>query len=221
MNLQRCENGHFYDADKFAACPHCESSNVEMNKTMKLGTDSGLQATEEIADAMLVTDNFSGGKTGEPQSAAKGKSLTEAIINAKKSVGGVSDDAKTISFYATQGGKEEPSVGVLLCVEGNDFGTTYLLKTGRNFIGRSNTMDVVISGDNGVSRDRHAIILYEPKSRTFIAQPGESRELFYVNDQVVLNAETLNPYDEISLGKTKLLFVPICGEHFAWEDYSR
>ena len=23
MNLKRCENGHFYDADKFASCPHC------------------------------------------------------------------------------------------------------------------------------------------------------------------------------------------------------
>lgn len=217
MNLQRCENGHFYDAEKFATCPHCESSNVEMGKTVKLTDDSGLRPTEEMEDIMPVTDVL---RTEPAKILPPEKNLTAAINNAKKSVNASSDDAKTVSFYSMQGGKEEPAVGILLCVEGNNFGTTYLLKTGRNFIGRSNTMDVVISGDNGVSRDRHAIILYEPKSRTFIAQPGESRELFYVNDQVVLNAETLQPYDEISLGKTKLLFVPICGEHFAWEDYS-
>ena len=24
MNLQKCGNGHFYDADKFQTCPHCQ-----------------------------------------------------------------------------------------------------------------------------------------------------------------------------------------------------
>lgn len=215
MNLQRCENGHFYDADKFAACPHCEASNVEMNKTERL-VEPSLAETEY----MPVTQPEVSMAT-ERQSASKDVGLTEAIKRAQNSSAGVSDDAKTVSFYSTEGGKEEPAVGILLCVEGNDFGTTYLLKTGRNFIGRSKNMDVVIAGDNGVSRDRHAIILYEPKSRTFIAQPGESRELFYVNEQVVLNAENLKAYDEISLGSTKLIFVPICGENFAWEDYTK
>ena len=23
MNLKRCNNGHFYDADKFETCPYC------------------------------------------------------------------------------------------------------------------------------------------------------------------------------------------------------
>ena len=23
MNLKRCDNGHFYDGDKFQSCPHC------------------------------------------------------------------------------------------------------------------------------------------------------------------------------------------------------
>ncbi len=210
MNLQRCENGHFYDSDKFASCPHCEVSNVEMNKTEKL-EDPNLPETM----AMPVT------QPGVEVPTEKNAGLTAAIQRAQNVVGGASDDAKTVSFYATQSGTVEPAVGILLCVEGSDFGTTYLLKTGRNFIGRSKTMDVVIAGDNGVSRDKHAIILYEPKSRTFIAQPGESRELFYVNEKVVLNAQNLSPYDEILLGNTKLLFVPICGENFAWENYAK
>ena len=27
MNLQKCENGHFYDADKYQTCPHCQQLN--------------------------------------------------------------------------------------------------------------------------------------------------------------------------------------------------
>ena len=27
MNLQKCENGHFYDADKYQTCPHCQQMN--------------------------------------------------------------------------------------------------------------------------------------------------------------------------------------------------
>lgn len=29
MNLQKCENGHFYDADKFENCPHCKEAGEE------------------------------------------------------------------------------------------------------------------------------------------------------------------------------------------------
>ena len=28
MNIQRCENGHFYDADMFATCPHCKETKL-------------------------------------------------------------------------------------------------------------------------------------------------------------------------------------------------
>ena len=37
MKLKRCENGHFYDQDKFAACPHCAAIEEEMdNETQTL-----------------------------------------------------------------------------------------------------------------------------------------------------------------------------------------
>lgn len=27
MNLKRCSNGHFYDVDKYATCPHCAGAS--------------------------------------------------------------------------------------------------------------------------------------------------------------------------------------------------
>ena len=79
-------------------------------------------------------------------------------------------------------------------------------------------MDIVLASDKTVSRKRHAIVLYDPHSRIFVAQPGESRELFYINDKVVLRNEQLNIYDKLLIGKTELVFFPLCGEKFAWED---
>jgi hypothetical protein len=194
----KCENGHFYDAEIYAKCPHCESG-FSVKKT--------------------VPDDSVNLKPTEPDIS----SSVRNAMNQKKQQQSSNDGAKTISFFSTQGVApgNEPTVGLLLCVQGEDFGATYMLKAGKNFIGRAEDMDVVIANDKAVSRHRHAIVLYEPKGRIFIAQPGESRELFYVNEQVVLNAKQLCAYDEISLGNTKLVFVPICGEHFTWEDYKK
>jgi hypothetical protein len=79
-------------------------------------------------------------------------------------------------------------------------------------------MDVVLSVDMSVSRERHAIVIYEPKAKCFIAQAGDARELFYLNDKVVLNNEMMNTYDILSVGDEKLLFVALCGPEFCWED---
>lgn len=113
-------------------------------------------------------------------------------------------------------GKVEPVVGWLVCVNGDGVGKSYDLNCGRNFIGRENDMDVVLSSDKSVSRRKHAIIIYEPRKRKFYAQPGESKELFYVNDEMVKNVLELKAYDKILIGKTELMFMPFCGEIFAW-----
>ena len=79
-------------------------------------------------------------------------------------------------------------------------------------------MDVCLIGDLSVSRERHAIVIYEPKTKIFIAQAGDSHELFYLNDKVVLNNEALSAYDVLTVGNEKLIFIPLCGEKFCWED---
>ena len=116
---------------------------------------------------------------------------------------------------------KQPTVGWLVCIGGASKGKSYPIRENRNFIGRSPSMDIVIQGDNAVSREKHGIITYVPKQRLFIAQPGESRELFYVNDKVVLDNMELKPYDKLEIGKSLFLFVPLCGTKFSWDDYSR
>lgn len=177
-------------------------------------------AEDMIKEAQTNSQQSSLGE--QPTMAA---SLLEAVEKAKSPrensrVNEDLDDCKTVSLYQAKTGIE-PVAGWLVCIEGPSFGASYTLKTGRNFIGRGSDMDVVLAQDNSVSRQKHAILLYEPKKREFIAQPGDSRELFYLNEDVVLGPERLKAQDILTIGNSRLMFFPCCGENFSWDDYKK
>lgn len=233
MNLRRCENGHFYDADKFENCPHCQTAGKDNDVTMPFNQAGGGFVTQPFnnpafdqpeAPQMEPQENYGWNApknpvVNEPVRPEK-EALSRAVTVARTGAAVDEGEEKTVSYYNTKIGKE-PVVGWLVCIEGAEFGESFRLKTGRNFIGRGSNMDICLKGDTSVSRDRHAIVLYEPKRREFIAQAGESRELFYVNDDVVLNPQKLARYDILSIGETQLMFFPCCDEHFSWDDYKK
>lgn len=217
MNLKRCNNGHFYDADKFTSCPHCNPTVSASEVTVAMSPD--MMANEVKAASAFDEDS----KTVSLQDAVSAAVAPAAPVApapapaAAPAAPVYMDDAKTVSFFSNSLGAE-PVVGWLVCIEGDHYGESFQLKSGRNFIGRSANMDVVLAGDMSVSRERHAIVIYEPKAKCFIAQAGDARELFYLNDKVVLNNEMMNNYDVLSVGNEKLLFVGLCGPQFCWED---
>lgn len=218
MNLKRCENGHFYDADKFASCPHCvqPTGGGASDPTVGAGNQSGGAVTVPggfdmgpVYTSPEIVNQRQGGASSIRSDIEKMMTLPDPKTE--------EDDSKTIAILETPQGRE-PVVGWLVCVKGDYYGESFKLKTGRNFIGRSNKMDVVLAKDNSVSRDKHAIVLYEPKKREFIAQAGESRSLLYLNDEVVLMTEKLKKGDILTLGNTKLMFIPCCGPDFGWDE---
>jgi hypothetical protein len=111
----------------------------------------------------------------------------------------------------------DPVVGWLICIEGTEKGRDFRIHSEKNFIGRSDKMDISIAGDHSISRENHAIVSYNPKKMNFRIYPGDSRGLVYLNDEEVINPEELQPYDVIELGQTKLMFIPFCGQHFQWK----
>lgn len=127
------------------------------------------------------------------------------------------DSAKTVGVYADV--SSEPVVGWLICVKGESVGESFNLKAGKNSIGRGAGMDVMLAQERSVSRDKHAIITYEPKKRIFLIQPGDSSGLVYLNDELLMSFSQLSAYDTIQLGDAIFKFLPFCGEAFAWEDY--
>lgn len=109
-----------------------------------------------------------------------------------------------------------PCVGWLVPLGGAHIGASFTLKVGKNFIGRGMDMDVALTGEKSVSRERHAIVIYEPRESIFLVQPGESSSLTYHNNKVVLMPVQLEAYDTITVGDVGLLFLPLCGKRFQW-----
>lgn len=216
MNFIKCANGHYYDTDKFSGCPFCaELQKHDVTQTIPAEVDLGEDTSE------TVQIGISGTKPKKPASNEEligeiERSLPEDQISLVTERDVTTQDV-TVGYYANLIGRE-PVVGFLVCTKGEYFGDSFSLKSGRNFVGRAQNMDIVLDMDPMVSRERHAIIIYEPRSRTFIAQPGDSHEMFYINDNVVLSNETLKAYDTISIGNTNLMLIPCCGPEFSWED---
>jgi len=209
MNLTRCRNGHFYDEDRYDSCPHCGNANQADNLTEPMARN------DSVTVGIVQNQN----SVDDAPTRAVGASLSEAVSQASASPSvnlGVSDDSKTVSYYHKAMGTN-PVVGWLVCVAGENIGEDYRLVAGRNFIGRSPSMDIVLAGDNSVARDRHAVIVYDPKSLCYLMQAGEAKELSYLNDKVVLGAQELKAGDELLLGSTKLRFFPCMSSDFNWE----
>jgi hypothetical protein len=200
MNLLRCENGHFYDGDAYNQCPHCGAQSRNDDLTVGL-----TQATIDEAETSMLPQ-----ATGEPLLASIVQQSTDYRLSG-------ADDSATVGYYDQSLGSE-PAVGWLVCIsKGSNLGKDYRLKSGRNFIGRAQNMDVSIGGDDTVSRDKHAIVVYEPKTCTYLVQVGDAKELSYLNDKLVISSVELNPNDIITIGNTKLMFIPFCSAIFNWE----
>lgn len=150
------------------------------------------------------------------QPAADDEGKTVAYMNWQTIDNNAASEQVTRGAAKQRGG--QPVVGWLVCIEGNHYGNCFNLYGGKNFIGRAAEMDICLAGDNTVSRVKHATIIYEPKERKFFAQPGESHELFYLNESVVLSNELLKDRDVLTIGKTSLVFVPFCDERYGWVD---
>ena len=167
-------------------------------------------------------------------------SVSTTLMKMKENVSS-SSEGKTMSYFgyalqnqnniagsegehANMGEKEknipepvEPVVGWLVCLSGANVGRDYRICTGNNSIGRERSNRIVIQGDDTISRDKHAAIIFEPKHIQFFLKPGDSTGLTYLNGEYLSEQKLLNTGDIIDLGNTRLIFVPLCWEGFNWE----
>jgi hypothetical protein len=113
-------------------------------------------------------------------------------------------------------GKADPVVGWLVCLDGPDRGRDFRLHSEKNFIGRSPAMDVCIPSDDTVSREKHGVVIFDPKKQVFWALPGDSSGLVYLNGEIVHTPTQLSAHDTLEIGQTKLVLIAFCGEKYNW-----
>ena len=187
MAIIQCPNNHYYDNKRTAACPYCE----KMKNAIAYDAGINEQMTSYI-------------KPIEPDDNAQ---LTEGYGEA------VTEFEKTIGIFVDET-SNMLTAAWLVCVEGKEKGKSYVIHQGRNFAGRSCDMDIALSDDNAISREKHFSIVYEPRSITFYLVSGAGRT--YVNNEVVLKEKVIVDGDLIQAGQSKYIFVPFCKEGREW-----
>ena len=243
MKLTKCVNGHYYDAERYSSCPHCAGGKGMDPKAEDNITEAFVMSPGKNLDFRNNYDWYSEGITvGEPRNGEETLPISPKPLGSELASDGNSrqdDDNKTMSWFndeiieqnkqkilSKEGAlpigeqrKENarPVVGWLVCIEGSNYGESFCLYVGKNFIGRNKDNDICLSGDRSISRSRHAVVIYEPIQRQFFVQPGDvSHELCYLNGNVVLSNPPLHDRDKLTLGKSSLVFVPFCDEQNNW-----
>ncbi len=199
-NKVQCTGGHWFDLSKFRFCPYC---GLPAAVAVQAPVQPAAPVMPPMPPAPPMMPPMPPVQNGYYPS-------TQTVVPAPAPM--------PVPAPAASAPAVKPPVGWLIGTSGPAKGKTFVIRESRNFVGSAPDMDIVLADDPDVSADRHAIIVYVPRSRTFYAQPGTSRELYYVNDQAVLDTVELHPGDVFEIGSSKLGLLPLCGEQFGWDD---
>ena len=219
--MKQCSNGHYYDSLIYNLCPFCQGQGPDLNVTRAKRQEYavGVDGMKRCFSGHYYNPNkysscpYCGVHNLD---IAKTRPMRYDGHLPEKESGRVQDEGRTVGLLCKKTGLD-PVVGWFVCIEGVDRGRDYHIHSEKNYIGRSEKMDINIIGDNTISRENHAIVSFNPKNNIFKIHPGDGRGLVYLNEEEVDSPAELKPYDIIELGQTKLMFVPFCGERFKWD----
>ena len=197
--MTRCPEGHFYDPTKHASCPWCAlPADIEGGEKTRPSGPPPLPSPPPLPPGVMA-----GPPPPPPPRPSPGPGVTPPPVTRRAGA-------------EAMGVKDDPVVGWLVCLAGPDRGKDFRLHSEKNFVGRSPIMDVCIAGDETVSRDRHALVIFDPKKSAFWAVPGDAAGLVYLNGDIVHSPTLMHRDDLLEVGQTKLVLVPFCGEKYSW-----
>ena len=104
----------------------------------------------------------------------------------------------------------------LVCIDGPMTGASYVFQESKAIIGRQKNYEIALYRDNSVSRSPHAIISYYKDAFRYTVSAGDAEKKVSVNGAFIEAETDLKMYDVIGIGQTRLLFIPVCSEKFAW-----
>ena len=104
----------------------------------------------------------------------------------------------------------------LVCIDGPMTGASFVFQEKKAIIGRQKNYEIALFRDNSVSRSPHAILSYDKDAIRYTVSCGDAEKRVMVNG-VFINGETeLKLYDVIGVGQSRLMFIPVCSDKFAW-----
>lgn len=148
MAIVRCDQGHYYDNERFSQCPHC-----------------GIFTQQGEGNAL---SKLFKGKQKESKPNQQIKRLTPRADQ---------DDDKTVNLYGGKV-SEKLLVGWLVCIDGPEVGRDYPLHQGFNRLGRDPKLEIVIGKDEGISRDPVCSIVYDDRQNQFFLSQQEGGQTY-------------------------------------------
>ena len=198
--MTRCPEGHFYDPTKHASCPWCALPMDDGGDRTRPVQQTPPQMPPPMPPPPLPS--VVAGPPPPPPLPPPPPPLPKPGAATRRA------DATSVKY--------DPVVGWLVCLSGPDRGRDFRLHAEKNFIGRSPAMDVCVAGDETVSRDRHATVIFDPKRQFFWALPGDASGLVYLNGDIVHSPTQMHRDDVLEVGQTKLVLIPFCGDKYTW-----
>lgn len=221
--MTRCPEGHFYDPAKHAACPWCalptDVGASQKTRAIRPEAAPALASPPPIAahappPVPRVTPPVAAPPVVAPPAVVP-PAVTPPVATPPAAAPPANATVR-VGAIAKAGINTEPVAGWLVCLEGPGRGRDYRLHMEKNFIGRAPNMDVVLDGDSTVSREKHAIVIFDPRKKIFWAIPGESSGLVYLNGDIVNAPVQMNAHDILEVGQTRLALIPFCGDRYSW-----
>ncbi|MCL1792350.1 MAG: FHA domain-containing protein [Oscillospiraceae bacterium] len=189
MAIVQCNRQHYYDDAKDGVCPFCAKENN-------------------------LPDLYENGNLREQQTVFMGTSSSNDENQLTEYYGELVDEGDKTVYFPSNEMENLFTAGWLVCVKGFAKGKSYTLHRGRNYAGRSMDMDVVLSDDLSISREKHFSVIYDPKSNLFYIVAGSGRT--YINGNHLGNDQELFEGDLISAGESEYIFIPFCKVGRIW-----
>ena len=190
MAIIQCINHHYYDNTKTDLCPYC----AKLESPLDFEDGDNLREQQTVFKESAFSAN-EGQKTE-----MYGESIGEGD--------------KTISLFSDEA-ENQFTVAWLVCMSGPVKGKSYTLHKGRNFAGRSIEMDIILSDDLLLSREKHFSVVYDPKDNRFYIVAGSGRT--YLNEVHLQGEKEITEGDIISAGESEYIFIPFCKEGRIWQ----
>ena len=204
MRCTKC--GQYYDGSLYDICPHCYGRGSSGAETVRVNS-SATEAVNQTVRGYGVPPAEKAGRFN-PTVTPSAQGRTQRV-NCEENSG-----HRTV--IAGQASSTAPVVGWLVVLDGSMKGTDFRLHTGYNYIGRDRG-DICLHGDFAVSSEKDTSVTYIARSRMFAVSHEQGKNPPLLNNVPVLgNGAELFPYDVITVGETRLLFLPLCGQKFSW-----
>lgn len=238
MQIVGCGKGHVYDPELYSSCPYCaqeaggqkqsEVTHVDAygaTEPIGKGGGSGLGKTEPAftapysgvthVDAYGATEPV--GKSGGPGKTMPASSWASGPSKVESYAPTTPVQQAGMSGEGSQG-DIQPVVGWLVCIDGPSKGRDYRIHSQNNYIGRARHMDICLEGDNAISSEYAAVLVYDDLEKTFFFGPDKGRNIVRLNKRAAVNVVEIKALDQMTIGKSTFVFVPLCGEGFDWNE---